>query len=55
MWLLVMHDGGARVRTPVSQVHVTPLAAVVVSGQDGPAQGTPLLGVVQLAVFVGGG
>ena len=54
MRLLVMHDCRARVRSSSGQVHTTPLASEVVAGQDIATQGAPLLGVVQLAVLIGG-
>ena len=51
---LVMHDSRVRVRSSYGQVHTTPPASEVVAGQDIVTQGAPVLGVVQLAVFIGG-
>ena len=50
--LLVMHDCGSWVRSSAGQVHTTPLTAEVVADQDIATQGAPLLGLVQLAVFI---
>ena len=49
-----MHDYRVRVRSSYGQVYTTPPASEVVAGQDIVTQGAPVLGVVQLAVFIGG-
>ena len=37
------------------QANATPLASVVVAGEDRATQGTPLLGGVEFAIFVSSG
>ena len=48
-----MHDCRVWVRSSYGQVQTTPPASEVVAGQDIITQGEPVLGVVQLAVFIG--
>ena len=37
------------------QANATPLASVVVAGEDRATQGTPLLGEVEFAIFISSG
>ena len=51
----VMNDSCARIRASVCQGYFASLASVAVAGEDRAAQLLPAFGVIQFAIFIGGG